>query len=107
MLEGDFPHGRPAWEQAGARFVADVTPWENRKLWLLNGAHSLLAYLGIGRGHTLVAEAVNDASCREAVQRFWDEARSVLADESLQLDAYCAALLDRFANPRIRHELAQ
>lgn len=107
VLEGDFPQGRPAWEQAGARFVADVTPWENRKLWLLNGAHSLLAYLGIGRGHALVAEALNDPSCREAVQRFWDEARSVLADESLQLDAYCAALLDRFANPRIRHELAQ
>ena len=31
------------------------TPYENRKLWLLNGAHSLLAYAGSIRGHATVA----------------------------------------------------
>ena len=31
-------------------FVDDVTPFEQRKLWLLNGAHSLLAYAGAVRG---------------------------------------------------------
>ena len=29
------------------RFVDDIDPYEDRKLWLLNGAHSLLAYAGI------------------------------------------------------------
>ena len=46
VLSGDFPAGRPRWEDAGAVFVADIEPYENRKLWLLNGAHSLLAYAG-------------------------------------------------------------
>lgn len=44
VLSGRFPAGRPRWEDAGARFVPDVRPFELRKLWLLNGAHSLLAY---------------------------------------------------------------
>ena len=34
------------WEAVGARFVDDVVPWEHRKLWLLNGSHSLMAYAG-------------------------------------------------------------
>ena len=48
---GAFPAGRPRWQDAGATFTGDVTPYEHRKLWLLNGAHSLLAYAGSIRGH--------------------------------------------------------
>jgi fructuronate reductase len=107
VLSGRFPAGRPAWEIAGARFVDTIAPFENRKLWLLNGAHSLLAYLGRARGHELVADAIADDVCRAAVVRFWDEARRTLDDEALDLDAYCAALLERFGNARIRHHLAQ
>ncbi|MDT7580439.1 MAG: fructuronate reductase, partial [Pseudonocardiales bacterium] len=44
VLAGGFPQGRPRWEDAGARFVDDVVPWEQRKLRLLNGSHSLMAY---------------------------------------------------------------
>ena len=46
VLSGAFPAGRPRWQDAGATFTSDVTPYEHRKLWLLNGAHSLLAYAG-------------------------------------------------------------
>jgi len=107
VLSGDFPAGRPEWEAAGARFVADVGPYERRKLWLLNGAHSLLAYAGQLRGHRFVADAIADPVCLEAVLAFWVEARRTLADESLDLDAYCDALLERFENRRMRHQLAQ
>ena len=44
VLSGTFVAGRPAWETAGARFVEDLGPWERRKLWFLNGSHSLMAY---------------------------------------------------------------
>jgi fructuronate reductase len=106
-LSGTFSAGRPPWELAGAKFVDDIGPYEKRKLWLLNGAHSLLAALGQVRGHELVAQAITDPVCREAVIEFWAEGRRAIDDESLGLDAYCAALLERFENPRIRHELAQ
>ena len=78
VLSGDFPAGRPRWEDAGAVFVADIEPYENRKLWLLNGAHSLLAYAGQLRGHTTVAQALADPLCRDAVERFWDAAEANL-----------------------------
>ena len=69
VLSGAFPGGRPRWEDAGATFTDDVTPYEHRKLWLLNGAHSLLAYAGSIRGHTTVAEAVGDETCRSWLER--------------------------------------
>ena len=107
VLSGDFPAGRPRWEDAGAVFVDEIEPYENRKLWLLNGAHSLLAYAGQLRGHKTVAEALADDSCREAVEAFWDEAAAHLHGEGLEIPAYRAALLERFGNSRIEHHLAQ
>lgn len=111
VLEGDFPAGRPMWESAGARFVDEIEPFENRKLWLLNGAHSLLAYAGLNRGHHTVAEAIGDPVLLARVEEFWDAACAVLsqhpAASELDLPAYRAALLERFRNGRIRHNLAQ
>lgn len=107
VLAGAFPNGRPAWDRAGARFVDDVHPFEQRKLWLLNGAHSLLAYAAPTRGHATVAEAVGDEVCRGWMDAWWDEACRHLNLPAEDLTAYRAALLDRFANPRIRHNLAQ
>ena len=107
VLAGQFPAGRPAWEAGGARFVADVAPYARRKLWLLNGAHSLLAYAAPARGHATVAEAVADPECAGWVEQWWAEAGPPLGLPAAELDAYRRQLADRFANPRIRHELAQ
>ena len=116
VLSGDFPAGRPRWEDAGAVFVEHIEPYENRKLWLLNGAHSLLAYAGQLRGHTTVAEALADPQCFTAVESFWDEAEANLAGAAageasggadLQIPAYRTALVARFSNARIAHHLAQ
>ncbi|MCW3768287.1 mannitol dehydrogenase family protein [Paenarthrobacter ureafaciens] len=107
VLSGGFPAGRPRWEDAGAVFVDDIEPYENRKLWLLNGAHSILAYAGQLRGHATVAEALSDPLCRDAVEDFWDEAARHLPGEELQVPEYRTALLERFGNSRIAHHLAQ
>ncbi|WP_144710549.1 mannitol dehydrogenase family protein [Curtobacterium pusillum] len=98
---------RPAWETAGVRVVDDVTPYEQRKLWLLNGSHSLLAYLGLLLGHETVAAAMDDPMCRAAVEQLWDEAALELPLPAAEISAARAALVDRFANPRIRHTLRQ
>ncbi|NUS36761.1 MAG: mannitol dehydrogenase family protein, partial [Pseudarthrobacter sp.] len=107
VLSGDFPAGRPRWEEAGAVVVDDIEPYENRKLWLLNGAHSMLAYAGQLRGHATVADALADPACRKAVEDFWDEAARHLPGEGLDIPAYRQALLERFGNARIAHRLAQ
>jgi len=107
VLSGEFPAGRPRWEDAGALFVDDIEPYENRKLWLLNGAHSILAYAGQLRGHATVAQALADPVCLDAVEEFWDEASHHLTGHHLGIPEYRAALLERFGNARIAHHLAQ
>lgn len=107
VLQGDFPAGRPNWELAGAKFVEDIKPFENRKLWLLNGAHSLLAYMGINRGYQTVSEAIRDREILEKVAEFWQEASEVLANPALDLKGYQDSLISRFSNPNISHQLSQ
>lgn len=107
VLSGAFPQGRPRWEDAGARFVDDIVPWEHRKLWLLNGSHSLMAYAGTLRDHETVEQAISDPVVRGWVEQWWDDAARHLPLPPEEIAAYRAALLDRYANPRIRHLLRQ
>ena len=106
VLEGDFPGGRPQWEDAGAVFVQSVEHYEHRKLWLLNGAHSILAWSGLRRGLVTVAQATADAECRALVHDFWEEAARHLPEEA-DTARYCRDLEERFANARMEYRLAQ
>lgn len=107
LLAGDFPAGRPAWERRGARFVPDVGVYQQRKLWFLNGAHSLLAYAGLARGHTTIREAVDDDALAGTVQQWWDTAARHIALDPAEVAEYCRRLRDRFAAPGIWHQLRQ
>lgn len=107
VLSGAFPAGRPDWERAGVTFVDDIDPFERRKLWLLNGSHSLLAYAGLLRGHGTVADAFNDPVCLRTVEEFWAEAAHHLTDPRLSVPDYLARLRERFGNARIEHRLTQ
>jgi fructuronate reductase len=107
VVAGRFPNGRPAWEAAGVTMVDDVLPFEQRKLWLLNGSHSLLAYAGSARGHETVADAVADPVLRQWVEDWWDEAARHLTLPAQDVADYRRALVERFTNPRIKHVLAQ
>ena len=108
VLCGEFPAGRPRWELGGARFVTDIEPWELRKLWVLNGGHSLLAYLGLLRGYATVAEAIADRELVRALNDFWDLAERQLPHATeLDLAAYRTETFERFANPRMGYPLVQ
>jgi len=107
ILCGEFPAGRPRWEIAGARFAERIAPFEQRKLWLLNAAHSLLAYRGLLRGHETVAAAMLNRDCSSLVEDLWNEMRPVLEFEPVEIDSALRALRKRFANARIEHRLAQ
>ena len=109
VIEDRFgPGGRPAWERAGVQIVADVAPFEHMKLRLLNGAHSALAYFGYLAGHETIPDAVADPVLRGYVQALWREiVPMVPAPPGVDLDAYTAALLERFGNTAIRHRTWQ
>ncbi len=104
VIQGSFPSGRPQWEQAGVTLTDDVVPFEQRKLWMLNGSHSTLAYCGSLLGFETVADAIADPRLRKWIDEWWDLAGSYL---SIPSDDYRRRLVERFSNPRIHHHLFQ
>ncbi|WP_460708756.1 mannitol dehydrogenase family protein, partial [Myceligenerans halotolerans] len=109
VIEDRFAGPRPAWERAGATLTSDVAPYEQAKLRLLNGTHSLVAYAGGLAGHATIAEAMSDP-------RIADHARTYLFDDALptltppdgtDLRAYGEEILRRFANPHTGHTTIQ
>lgn len=106
VIEDGFRGRRPAWEKAeGVQIVPDVSIHELRKLRLLNGAHTLMAYAGQVAGVERVDEAIAHPEVRALVEALWDEARSTLDLPADELDAYTAALEERFRNPRLADNL--
>lgn len=106
VIEDDFAGPRPDWPDV--LMVRDVAPHELRKLRMLNGAHSLLAYAGLARGHEYVHQAVADPELRVLVQQLMAQAGGTLpADVRDQVPSYAKALIARFENPELAHRLQQ
>ncbi|MDX2974168.1 mannitol dehydrogenase family protein [Kribbella solani] len=109
VIEDDFAGARPAWERGGAVLTRDVAPWEQAKLRMLNASHSMLAYLGALRGYETIAEAVRDEElARLAQQLMTDDVVPTLSPpDGLDLAAYGETVLERFANPALKHRTRQ
>ena len=109
VIEDDFPQGRPAWDAAGAQLVSQVEAHELMKLRCLNGTHSTLAYLGYLAGHETISDAVADPAFTALCEKLWQTEilPTLPAPEGEDLLAYCAALLQRYRNPAIRHRTWQ
>jgi mannitol-1-phosphate/altronate dehydrogenase len=107
VIEDRFAGARPAWEQVGAQLVADSAPYEQLKLRVLNGSHSMLTYLGLLAGARTVDEAVRDDAIAGAVRGLVNEDVAPTLPPELDLPGYVAALDERFGNPRLGHRLAQ
>lgn len=106
VIEDRFAAKRPNWPDV--QFVADVAPYELRKLRMLNGAHSYLAYAGLLAGHSYVHEAIANPELRASVIRLMAQAADTLPDEMHgQTDAYARALIARFENLHLAHSLRQ
>jgi fructuronate reductase len=107
VIEDRFTGPRPAWERGGAELVADVAPYEEMKLRLLNGSHSALAYLGWLAGFEHVFEVMAAPEFVTFVSRMMALEVAPTLSVPVDLAVYQARLLERFANPAIRHRTAQ
>lgn len=108
VLEDKFVLGRPRWEAAGAIFVDDVSPYEKMKLRMLNGAHSLIAYMGYLAGKTYVRDVMADKKMSQLVSSHIAAAAKTLRPlEGIDLQIYADQLIERFENPNIAHETHQ
>lgn len=109
VLEDDFLAGRPAWDLAGAVISAEVEAYELVKLRLLNGSHSLIAYLGILDGRATIADAWAQDFVREAV---WaciagEYLPTITVPQGFDVAEYLDSLSHRWANAALGHRTAQ
>jgi fructuronate reductase len=108
VIEDCFAGPRPKWEAGGAQFAADVRSFETAKLRMLNGAHSALAYVGLGLGLEYVHQAIADPDLNALVRRIMKEGAATLTPAPGQdLVAYAETLEQRFANASLGHRLIQ
>src|SRR5699024_832531 len=109
VIEDNFPQGRPDWAADGVEMVADVTPFETMKLRMLNGSHSLLAYVGMLDGVATIADAVAQPQLAALARRYMrtEAAPTLTMPAGVDLAAYGEQLMQRFANNSLQHRLQQ
>lgn len=109
VLEDHFAAGRPAWDRAGAVFSDEVEAYELVKLRLLNGSHSLIAYLGILDGRATIADAWAQPFVRDAVRACiaGEYLPTVALPRGFDVDDYLESLSHRWANAALGHRTSQ
>jgi mannitol 2-dehydrogenase len=105
----DGAAGRPPFEQAGVQLVENVEPYELMKLRLLNASHQALCYPGYLAGYRFAHEVCADPTFVAYLMAYMDrEATPTLHPvPGIDLAAYKAQLIERFANPAVRDTLAR
>jgi fructuronate reductase len=110
VIEDKFANGRPALESVGVEFVKDVEPFEKLKLTMLNGSHSLIAYLGAYTGVKTVDQVITKPEFYNFIKKYMLEIAGPLIKglpEDVSISVYADKLLHRFANPHLKHRTEQ
>lgn len=85
----------------------DLEPYRTRKVRILNGAHTSMVPYALLRGFETVKSCMDDADMLAYVKRcVFDEIIPTLDLPKEELTTYANEVLQRFANPYIRHYLS-
>jgi tagaturonate reductase len=86
--------------------VQDLTPYRTRKVRILNGAHTAMTPIAYLSGLNTVEEAVNHEEIGLFVRKLIEEEIiPTLEGEKSELMHYMNEVMNRFANPYIKHYL--
>lgn len=87
-------------------FLPSVKEFRDKKVRILNGAHTGMVALSLLSGHDTVFQAFSDEVINEFVNRLIDEeVIPVIPEDQKQLKEFAAEILERFINPYINHQL--
>ena len=82
----------------------DLDAVRERKVKVLNGAHMLVVPAGLGLGHEIVAETLENPALRSFAESCLDEEISVTVSDP-KIAEYVASVIERFENPFLNHRL--
>lgn len=87
-------------------FMPSIKEFRDRKVRILNGAHTALAAIGLLSGKTTVLEAFSDTAIKRFIHSLTvREILPAIGDDQAELRKFADSILERFMNPFIRHQL--
>jgi len=86
--------------------VNDIKPYKERKVAILNGAHTALVPVAFLAGIDTVGETLQDDQLSQFVEKaIFDEIVPTLDLPRDELESFSRDVLARFRNPFIKHQL--
>ena len=107
-IREELPLDIPLKEKEGMDiiFTDNQKPYKQRKVRILNGAHTSFSLLSYLMGNDTVKESMDDEQVRSFMnQTLNEEIIPTLTLPRRDLEEFAAAVIHRFNNPFIRHEL--
>ena len=102
VLEDHFANGRPLFETVGVEIVDDVEPYEDAKIRVLNGGHTILTYLAALKGHHTYDAGILDPELLEFFRAYeTEEVIPAIGESPIDLAAYRDIIESRFSNQHI------
>ena len=84
----------------------NVKPYKERKVKILNGAHTCLVPIAYQMDKRLVSEMMNDPKCNKFLMDFMhNEVWGTIDLSKEELENFTNSVFNRFLNPTIKHEL--
>jgi mannitol-1-phosphate 5-dehydrogenase len=94
-----------------ANYVNNIELYMERKLFLLNGAHAAIAYLGYKKSYKYIHEAIKNNYIKEIVLCYHNEAIGALKNkygaEAENLNEYSKKVFKRFENTYLKDEVTR
>ncbi len=105
-IEGDFESELPL-RRAGLNVIwtDDISFYKKRKVRVLNGAHTSMVFPALLAGIETVGDCLKDEQLNAYLQACLFRYILPVLGETEENLAFAAAVLERFANPFIRHKL--
>lgn len=89
------------------KIVADMQPYRTRKVRILNGVHTAMVPFSILYGNQTVKESVDGNFTGKFInQGIFKEIIETIDMDKAELNSFAEAVLDRFRNPFIKHNLS-
>lgn len=109
VIEDRFIAGRPYWEAGGVIFSSEVARYEKLKMRLLNGTHSLIAYLGALSNAATIPDSIRNEPIESAARSILrnEYLPSVLVPTGVDVRNYESQLFSRWRNTALGHKTSQ
>jgi tagaturonate reductase len=88
-------------------YAQDIKPYRDRKVRILNGAHTAMVSIGIGEGIETVGDFLKNQFLRNfLIAMMRDEIAPTIEQDQNEILSYVDEIIERFENPYIRHRLS-